>query len=204
MTFVLKGGSVNDQHLSNDAELLRQAQNGDGEAFGILYGRYARQVHRYLYAHLNDRMDAEDLTEDVFLRVWQRLAEYRQQGVPFVAFLMRVAHNVLIDHYRSVGRAVVEPLGEEQLLPDERLDPGDQVAVNLEHQELKVVLGQLREDYRDVLVSRFLSGLSPEETAQTMGKSAGAVRVIQHRALDALRKLLEANGHRNERQDGQR
>ncbi len=191
MSFVLNSGSVTEQHVTDDAGLLRQAQDGDGEAFGVLYGRYARQVHRYLYAHLNDRMDAEDLTEEVFLKVWQRLSEYREQGVPFVAFLMRVAHNVLIDHYRGSGRAAVEPLTEESTLRDGRLDPGDQVLANLEHQELRRTISQLRQDYRLVLVSRFLSGLSPEETAQAMGKSAGAVRVLQHRALDALRKLLE-------------
>jgi RNA polymerase sigma-70 factor (ECF subfamily) len=149
-------------------------------------------------------MDAEDLTEEVFLKVWQRLAMYRDQGVPFAAFLLRVAHNTLIDHYRSSGRATVEPLAEESSLRNERFDLGDQVGAMIQHQELRHFISQLREDYRRVLVARFLSGLSPEETAQAMGKSAGAVRVLQHRALDALRKLLETNGSDYGRQGVQR
>jgi RNA polymerase sigma-70 factor (ECF subfamily) len=143
-------------------------------------------------------MDAEDLTEDVFIKVWQRLPEYREQGVPFIAFLMRVAHNVLIDFYRSFSRTTTEALAEESLLQDPESDPGDQVQANLEHLEVKHLLDQLREDYRIVLAARFLSGLSPVETARVMNKSEGAIRVLQHRALEALRKLLSASSTRKD------
>ena len=196
MAYVIQGGRISDkkdQQSPGDAELLVRAQAGDGEAFGVLYERYAPPIHRYLYAHLSDRMDAEDLTEEVFLKVWQRLPGFQQQGVPFVAFLMRVARNVLIDHYRRTGRTEVEPLSDDSPLRDGQPEPADQAIANLEHQQLRRVLGQLREDYRHVLVARFLSGLSPEETAQVMGRSAGAVRVLQHRALESLRKLIDAH-----------
>ncbi len=193
MNVVIQDSRLSEQpRLSDDARLLRQAKNGDAEAFGVLYERYAPPIHRFLFAHLSDRMDAEDLTEEVFIKVWQRLPGYREQGVPFIAFLMRVAHNVLIDHYRSFGRTAIETLTEDSVFADPLADPGTLTQVNLEHQELKRLLGQLREDYRFVLVSRFMSGLTPEETAQAMNKSEGAIRVLQHRALEALRKLLEA------------
>lgn len=183
---------IPDWREADDAQLLQIAQNGETEAFGELYGRYAPTVFRFLYAHINDRMDAEDLTEEVFLRVWRRLSSYSEQGVPFLAFLFRIARNTLIDHYRRSGRSKSSmSLDDGKPLPDMDHDPGDLAMTNLQHQEIRRILGRLREDYRTVLVLRFLSDLSPEETAHVMGRSEGAVRILQHRALTALRNLLE-------------
>ena len=175
----------------DDVQLLKQAQYGSAEAFGELYERHALSVFRFLYAHLDDRLDAEDLTEEVFLRTWRTLSRYRDQGVPFKAFLFRVAHNALIDHYRANRRTRSEVSIEDSVIHDLRSEPGSQFLQNQEHQELRNTLAQLREDYQTVLISRFLVGLSPDETAQVMGRSVGAVRVLQHRALSALRKLME-------------
>ena len=175
----------------DDVQLLKKAQNGDAQAFGELYERHALAVFRFLYAHLDDRLDAEDLTEEVFLRTWRTLPRYRDQGVPFKAFLFRVAHNALVDHYRSHSRTKGELSIEDSVIHDLRDEPGSLFLQNQEHQELRNTLAGLREDYQTVLIARFLADLSPEETAQVMGRSVGAVRVLQHRALTALRKLLE-------------
>jgi RNA polymerase sigma-70 factor, ECF subfamily len=176
---------------TNDKELLVSAVRGEPEAFGELYQRYARIVFRFIYAHLNDRLDAEDLTEEVFLRAWRSIKNYREQGVPFLAYLFRIARNVLIDFYRRAGRAGGHMSIEERPFPDVGPDPGETAMVNLEHQEVRKTLEQLRDDYRTVLILRFLSGLSPEETGEVMGRTPGAVRILQHRALSALRNLLE-------------
>jgi RNA polymerase sigma-70 factor (ECF subfamily) len=173
-----------------DAQLLKIAQDGDTDAFGELYERYAKVMFRFLFAHLDNRIDAEDLTEEVFLRVWRTLPKFREQGVPFAAYLYHIARNVLIDHYRRNKRSVSDVSIEDGHVVDRHHDPADTVTNNLEHQELREVLVQLRDDYREVLVLRFLSELSPEETAQAMNRSVGAVRVLQHRALAAMRKLL--------------
>jgi RNA polymerase sigma-70 factor (ECF subfamily) len=154
---------------SEDSELIRIAQEGESEAFGELYQRNAQIVFRFIYANLNNRLDAEDLTEEVFLRAWRSLSKYRQKGVPFLAYLFKIARNVT----------------------DSKPDPGETAILNIEHQEVRQTLTQLREDYRTVLVLRFLSGLSPTETGQVMGRTPGAVRILQHRALSALRSLLE-------------
>jgi RNA polymerase sigma-70 factor (ECF subfamily) len=154
--------------------------------------RYAPRVFRYLYAHLDNRLDAEDLTEEIFLRVWKTLGNYQQQGVPFLAFLFRVARNALIDHYRRSAKSEQEASIEDLHLRDHEPEPVDAVTNTLEHQQLRQVMEQLREDYRTVLALRFLSELSPEETAKAMGRSAGAVRVLQHRALAALRSMMES------------
>lgn len=175
----------------DDIQLLKTAQGGDADAFGELYERYAPRVFRYLYAHLGNRQDAEDLTEEVFLRVWRTLPKYQEQGVPFLAFLFRVAHNALIDYYRHGSRPGQEVSIEEMALTEHGPGPGEAVMTLLEHQQLRQTLMKMREDYRTVLVLRFLSELTPMETAQVMGRSAVAVRVLQHRALTALRSMME-------------
>ena len=175
----------------DDIQLIKIAQEGNAEAFGELYERYASRVFRFLYAHMDNRLDAEDLVGDVFLRVWRSLPNYQEQGVPFLAFLFRIARNALIDHYRRASKSKQNVSIEDITLRDSGPGTGDKVVANLEHEEIKQTLGQLREDYRTVLVLRFLSELSPEETANVMDRSAGAVRVLQHRALAALRKLME-------------
>ena len=176
---------------ANDDELIQLTQNGDAEAFGELYQRYAHIIFRFIYSHLSERFEAEDLTEEVFLRVWRSLSNFREQGVPFLAYLFKVARNVLVDYYRRAGRSGGLMSIEEKPLTDTRSDPAEAAIIHLEHQEVRHTLEQLREDYRMVLILRFLSGLSPEETGEVMGRTPGAVRILQHRALSALRNLLE-------------
>jgi RNA polymerase sigma-70 factor (ECF subfamily) len=175
----------------DDNLLLKKAQDGDAEAFGELYEQYSPAVFRFIYAHIDNRLDAEDLTEDVFFRTWRSLPGYQDQGVPFIALLFRIARNAIIDHYRRTAQQRNLTSIEDIIVHDGRPGPAETLITNLEHQEVRQVLEQLREDYRTVLALRFLSELSPEETAKVMGRSAGAVRVLQHRALITLRSLLE-------------
>jgi RNA polymerase sigma-70 factor (ECF subfamily) len=184
---------MSDLPAVEDYQLLKSAQDGDTEAFGRLYERYADRVFRFLFAHVDNRLDAEDLTEDVFLRVWRSLPNYREQGVPFLAYLFRIARNALIDHYRRSGLTKNQVSIEDLSLHDGNPGPGESAISSLEREELRVSLEQLRDDYRTVLVLRFLSELSPEETAQVMGRTPGAVRVLQHRALSALRSMLDGS-----------
>ena len=171
--------------------LLAQACQGSLEAFGELYTRHAPAVLRFLAAHMHDPLDAEDLTEEVFFRVWQALPGYRQQGAPFNAYLLRVARNALIDHYRRNGaQAPRLELSEEHADPAQP-DPAEKLSAHQERRELQRLLGQLSEEHRMVLSLRFIAGLSPEETAGAMQRSPGAIRVLQHRALKALRKKME-------------
>jgi RNA polymerase sigma-70 factor (ECF subfamily) len=176
---------------TDDTSLLKSAKAGDAEAFGALYERYAPAVFRYLAAHLPSGLDAEDLTSEVFLRTWQSLPNYHERGVPFLAFLLRIARNALIDRYRRGRLGQSYPADLEPTLMDEAPGPAETLAQRLDQQEMAQVLARLSEDYRTVLVLRFINELSPQETAQVMKRSAGAVRVLQHRALAALRRLME-------------
>lgn len=183
-------GWMSERQQVDETLLLQQAQKGDAEAFGQIYELYSPLVFRFLFAHLDDQLDAEDLTEEVFLRAWQSLPGYRMRGVPFTGFLFRVARNALYDHYRRSRKRANDPGLDQELIDDLQPDPAVSVPLHLERRELRQTLGQLREDYRTVLVLRFLVGLSPDETAQAMSRSSGAIRVLQHRALAAVRKLL--------------
>ena len=174
-----------------DIQLLKIAQEGNTEAFGAIYERYAEKVFRYLNAHLGNGLDAEDLTEEVFIRVWRSLPDYRERGTPFLSYVFRIARNALIDHYRRERRLVGQLSSEDVVIADQKPGPGEILSDQMERQELREALEGLKEDYRTVLIFRFLADLSPEDTALAMGRSAGAVRVLQHRALGALRTRLE-------------
>lgn len=172
----------------DDEHLIRKSKNGDAEAFGELYERYAEVIFRYVYSHLDSRLDAEDLTEDIFMRAWKALDKYDERGLPFSAFLFRSARNSLIDYYRQ--HKPLQSIEDLELHSNEP-DPEELVSDRLSNADLKKAITGLREDYRSVLIFRFLSGYSPEETAQVMQRSIGAVRVLQHRALLALKEVLE-------------
>lgn len=171
----------------HDEDIIQKVKNGDAEAFGVLYEQYNEVIFRYIYSQLDNRLDSEDLTEDVFIRAWKALPRYDDRGLPFTAFLFRIARNSLIDYYRQ--HKVVSSLDDIEIRSRE---PGleDAVDMKIQNSDLRNTIADLREDYRNVLIFRFLSGLSPEETAQVMQRSVGAVRVLQHRALSALKDCL--------------
>ena len=171
--------------------LIDRASQGDAHAFGALYDLYFDTIFRFFNTHLDNFQDAEDLTEEVFLRIWQSLPSYQHQGIPFAAFLFRVARNILTDHYRRSNGAKSEIAVEEEII-DHIADHSPESAFDdLERLAIRQVLDELREDYRSVLVLRFYSGLTPDEIARSIGKTPGATRVLQFRALEALRKLLD-------------
>jgi len=181
--------------LDDDHELIKKAKHGDPQAFGDLYECHAPAVFRYLYAHLESRMDAEDLTGEVFLKAWQSLPNYIERGVPFLAFLFRIARNALVDHYRQNNRIEARsPEDMDGYRTGESAGLIELIGDQMEHQQIIRKLGQLRPDYQSVLTLRFFGELSPEETAQVMNRSVGAVRVLQHRAILALRQQLDETG----------
>lgn len=190
------GDWKNDQRVQLDAQLVKRAKHGDSDAFGELHDYYVDAIYNFLASRMSDPLDAEDLTGEVFLRAWRSLKNYRQKGYPFSAYLFRIARNLLIDHYRQAQREDKDLVETEDIgsVKGAEKSPDAIIATKQEHQQLRRYLDSIREDYRDVLVLRFLSGLSPDETAKVMQRSSGAVRVLQHRALAALRKQL-GNGN---------
>lgn len=176
-----------------DAVLIQKAQQGYAEAFGELYERYSITIFRFVCMPITSRQDAEDLTEEIFFRAWHNLPKYDERGIPFAAYLFQVARNALIDHYRK-NKNNFTSIDEDLNIGSMDPDPEDSVSRKLDFQELQRIMENLPEDYKNVLTFRFLSGLSPEETAQMMNRSEGAIRVLQFRALAALKRLLNRGG----------
>jgi RNA polymerase sigma-70 factor (ECF subfamily) len=181
----LQGGRV-----GADASLVAAAKGGDAAAFGELYERYRDPIYRYCLARTGSAADAEDLTADVFVKALRSLDRYEDRGAPFVAFLYRIARNAAIDR----ARVRKEPLSMDQL-PSEVGSGHDveRAAISgTERTTLLAALARLKANDRDVIVLRFLEGYSGVEVAQMLGKSEGAVRILQHRAMERLRTAFAA------------
>ena len=174
----------------SEHELIERAQRGDGEAFGELYETYLDAIYRYIYYRVQNHQDAEDLTEIVFLKAWQKVPDYVIGKTPFVAWVYRIAHNTVIDHYRT--RKETAPLSEQPPIHDERMNLEDHILFQEEKSTLTKAITRLSPLHQHVLVLRFINGLKPEEVADVLDKNVGAVRVLQHRALKALHALLTA------------
>jgi RNA polymerase sigma-70 factor, ECF subfamily len=168
--------------------LVERAQGGDGAAFAALYDVFAPRIYRFFRFRVETAESAEDLTQKVFLKMIEQLPRYEPRGIPFAAWVFRVARNAWIDEDRTAHPTV--PLGvlsEASGLAD---GPHDAAAAAIDSEMLRAAVSSLPADQREVIASRFFAGLSCRETATQMGRSEGSVRVIQHRALAALRKRL--------------
>lgn len=174
--------------MADDAELIARAQAGEAEAFGDLYERYVGVIYRYIRARVTGKRDAEDLTEQVFFRAMKSLDNYEERGRPYSAFLYQVARNELVDYYRK-GRAeepyeVIERRADSSPTPDEVVETRERVDI------LKEALSQLPQDYQEVIRLRLLLSLPTATVADWLGRSEGAVRVLLHRALNAMRERV--------------
>jgi RNA polymerase sigma-70 factor, ECF subfamily len=183
------GTRVSDAELRLQGEIVRRAQAGDPDALTQLHAEHAERVYRYFLARLDGRAEpAEDLAAEVFLRMLQRLGRYECRGLPFSAWLFRIAHNILVDHFRreprdsllclDAARDAPSPRGELEL---HRVD---------DTCDLARALGALTGSQRDVLELRFVAGLSFAEAAAVVGKTEDAAKKLQARGLTKLRSLL--------------
>ena len=170
--------------------LVELARGGDTEAFGMLYDHYHPQVYRFLYYRVGSQALAEDLTSDTFFRALRSMSSFRWQGKDFGAWLMTIARNLTTDHYKS-GRNRLE-MTTEDMSPHDSATEGPETAVlaSLTNEALMEALRQLPSEQQECLVMRFLQGMSIAETAQVMGRSDGAIKQLQLRAVRNLAKLM--------------
>ncbi len=162
---------------------------GDEAALAELYNLYFPRVYRYIIARMGNPYDAEDLTEEVFLRVLDAIGRFQWREAPFSAWLFRIAHNAVISQRRKEGaRGRPSPLSEA--LPVDSQGPEEMVANRLALNEVMKAADTLPEAQRRVIGYRFAAGLTVAETARAMGKGEGNVKVIQHKAIAKLREML--------------
>lgn len=173
---------------SDDSRLVARAKRGDADAFGELYRRYADSIFRYALSRGLPPADAEDVVSTVFLKAYQSLPGYRERGWPFSAYLYRIARNALVDLYRMERR--IDPGDAEEVQSEAGDAMDDPIVRRAEFRELKQAMAGLPEDYQEVIRLRLLLELPTETVALWMGRKEGAVRVLLHRALKALRSRV--------------
>lgn len=182
--------SISSGPVTGETKLVHQAQAGDENAFARLYDAYQARIYRYVYFRVADDQVAEDIASQVFLKAWENLDRYRIWGSPFIAWLYRIAHNAVIDHYRT--RKLTIGLEEiETTYASSAKDLDEKLDMQFESHNLRLALQQLTEEQQQVLILKFISGLSAPEIARQMGKRQGAIRALQMRALQSLAKIME-------------
>lgn len=172
-----------------------RAAQADRAAFGALYRRYLDRVYGYCFYLLGDHHDAEDATERTFMAALAAIDRYRDEGSTFRSWLFRIAHNQLVNALRSRGRRRARSL-DDVAEPIADVDPAGVVGIAEESRRLRRALEALPDDRRQVVILRFVDGLSAREIGAVLGRSEGAVRVLQHRALRQLAGILGQSDHR--------
>lgn len=174
--------------------LVKRAQAGEAEAFGLIYDRYFDTVFRFIYFRVGNRQLAEDLTSETFLRALRRIGSFSWQGRDLGAWLVTIARNLVADHFKS-GRYRLE-VTTGDVLDAEREDRGPEgspeaaVVDHITNITLLTAVKQLNREQQECIILRFLQGFSVAETAKVMGKNEGAIKALQYRAVRALARLL--------------
>jgi RNA polymerase sigma-70 factor (ECF subfamily) len=184
---------MSDERNDNEKDLLESAIRGEASAFGLLYDKYQPKLFRFIFLKVSQREEAEDLTHQVFLSAWRNIETFQDQGLPLSSWLYKIARNKVIDYYRTRKQITsIEDVPEEILVLSH--DSGSKELENkMEVEAVYKALGKLSSDYQEIILMRFVEGLSPKEISQITGRNRGAVRVLQFRALRQLRRTLEKN-----------
>jgi len=170
--------------------LVQRVQDGDAEAFGLIYDAYVDVVFRYVYFRIHDKHLAEDFASETFVRALRRIDSVSFQGRDICAWLITIARNIIRDHLKS-SRYKLEVTSADMRDADRATDgPEDEVLSGLTHAELLSCVKQLNSEQQECIVLRFLQGLSVSETALAMDRNDGAIKALQHRAVRRLAKLL--------------
>lgn len=178
-----------------EKQLLQQLKHKDKEAFTKVYDEYVEDLYRFIYFKIGKEVDAQDLTSLVFLKAWHHIqANSLSDSKTLRALVYKIARNAIIDHYRESGNKLEVSLDDEDN-PIEIVDETYDLEANLDRANnlalLKKQLPLLKEEYREVIILRFVNDLSLEEIADVTAKSRGNIRVILHRALAALKEMVE-------------
>jgi RNA polymerase sigma-70 factor (ECF subfamily) len=185
-------GTERSRKRDKELDLIRRAQQGDKPAIGELYRLHVDVIYRYIWARVRDDSVTEDLTAQVFLKALEGLPTYKPTGKPFLAWLYRIAYARVVDHWRKQERRVEVPL--EETLPAREPRPGELLDAEADWGTAIDLVAQLTDDQQDVVILRFIGEMSMADVAETLGKTVGAAKAIQYRALASLARLLEKQG----------
>ena len=172
--------------------LVGRAQAGERAALEELYLIHFDRIYSYLHLSVGNRHDAEDLTTQTFLKMLEAIGRFRWQSAPFSAWLFRIAHNLAMDHFRAARRwqpeeEVPEPPGQEELSAE------DEAMHSIGRASMLELIDELSPEQRQVLTLKFVFNFGNAEVATILGKTNGAVKSLQHRALVSLQKQISQN-----------
>jgi len=176
--------------MSAEAKKKIDEQREKEDRLAGLYDEYFDRVARYIYVRLGDRNEAENLAGDVFLKALESLKSYKERGIPMQAWLFRIAHNLVVDHFRRMAKHKTVPIDTVQIEADADADPATLVDKKIELERVTGAMEQLTPEQREVLRLRFFGELTSKEAGSILNKSDGAVREMQRAAVEKLRRLL--------------
>lgn len=175
---------------ADEKEVILRAAQGDSEAFSVLYERYVRRIYSYIYYRTGNIHDAEDLTERVFHRALHHIRNYQYQGLPFSAWLYRIAHNLVANWHRDNQRRKEVPIEGRIYQSFSAEHPESALERNQEIERLLKAIQKLPPERQNLIILKFVEQLSNEEIAKIMGRSEGAIKSLYHRTLLSLRDAL--------------
>lgn len=180
--------------LDDERNLVKRSIARDRDAFARLYDRFVDRIFKYVYFKVGSRAEAEDLTAQVFLKAWEAIGSYQYTERPFAAWLYRIAHNLVVDHFRT--RRDVSSLEDLPPMEERQQDLEEIISQHMTADVLRRAMTRLTHEQQQVLILRFLEGYSTEQVAHLMGKQPGAVRTLQHRALVGLGGVFRKGSER--------
>ena len=173
------------------AILVRMAQEGDTSSFGELYERFFDQIYRYVSFKTGSPSEAEDITGEVFVRMLESIHKFKWQGHPFSSWLFRIAHNLVVDHFRRKGKRNGVSLDNATINVEAvAVDVDSHIDTEMSMDEVRKAMVGLTDLQKEVISLRFAAGLSVAETAEAVGKKENAVKALQHAGLKKLRRFL--------------
>ena len=172
----------------NEKRWIRKAIGGESSAFGSLYDKYQPKIYRFILFKVSHREEAEDLTHKVFLSALENIHKFKDQGFPFSSWLFRIARNKVIDYYRT--KKDISPLENAPDITSSE-DNVELISKKLNLERIYISLQKLTDEQKEVVILRFVEGLSHKEVAQILDKKTGAIRVLQHRAISEIKKMIE-------------
>ena len=175
--------------VDGEKNLIELAIKGEASAFGSLYDHYQPKIYRFVLVKVGRREEAEDLTHQVFLNAWTNIGRYEDVGFPFSSWLYRIARNAVVDFYRAHRENVSLEKTDPEMFAMQASVHAD-LAAKMDLEKVKSAIREMKPEYQDVIMLRFVEDLPIKEVATAMEKSEGAVKVIQHRAIRELQQKL--------------
>ena len=178
--------------LDGEEKLIHAAVGGKSSAFGELYDHYQPMIYRFVAVKVGRREEAEDITHQVFLAAWLNIKSYEHRGHPFSSWLYQIARNQVVDHYRAKRNETnIDAIDPEYFAAPASAEFA--LPTKLDMEQVHRAIKQLKSDYQDIIIMRFIEDVSLKETANILKKTEGAVKLMQHRAVRELKRILNVS-----------